>query len=138
MEMPEDCFECPFGIIDDTDQTDKELDIETLEGTMHASVGDYIITGVRGEKYPCKPDIFEQTYEPADVSTSSPWHRVEEELPPKATWVLTVATDGNVKLFNIATVDAGGQWWTCSPQNILRELYGVRYWMPIEPPKEDA
>lgn len=73
-----------------------------------------------------------------DAPAASPWHRVEEELPPKATWVMTVATDGNVKLFNIATVDAGGQWWTCSPQNILRELYGVRYWMPIEPPKEDA
>ena len=70
-------------------------------------------------------------------TTASPWHRVEDELPPKATWVLTVATDGNVKLFNIATVDAGGQWWTYSPQNILRELYGVRYWMPIEPPKEE-
>ena len=67
--------------------------------------------------------------------TALPWHRVEDELPPKATWVLTVATDGNVKLFNIATVDAGGQWWTCSPQNILMELHGVRYWMPIEPPK---
>ena len=65
------------------------------------------------------------------------WHRVKDGLPPKATWVLTVATEGNVKLFNIATVDAGGQWWTCSPQNILRELYGVRYWMPIEPPKEE-
>ena len=73
-----------------------------------------------------------------ETPTASPWHRVEEELPPKATWVLTVATDENVKLFNIATVDAGGQWWTCSPQKILRELYGVRYWMPIEPPKEDA
>ena len=72
------------------------------------------------------------------LPTASQWHRVEDGLPPKATWVLTVATDGNVKLFNIATVDAGGQWWTCSPQNILRELYGVRYWMPIEPPKEDA
>ena len=44
-------------------QTDKEMDIETLEGTMHADVGDYIITGVKGEKYPCKPDIFEATYE---------------------------------------------------------------------------
>ncbi len=44
-------------------QTDKEIDIETLEGTMHADVGDYIITGVKGEKYPCKPDIFEATYE---------------------------------------------------------------------------
>ena len=60
-------------------QTDKELDIETLEGTMHASVGDYIITGVRGEQYPCKPDIFEQTYEPADAPAASPWHRVEDE-----------------------------------------------------------
>lgn len=44
-------------------QTDTELDIETLEGTMHASVGDYIITGVHGEQYPCKPDIFLETYE---------------------------------------------------------------------------
>jgi hypothetical protein len=43
-------------------QTDKEIDIETLEGTMHASVGDYIITGVNGEQYPCKPDIFVKTY----------------------------------------------------------------------------
>ena len=47
-------------------QTDKELDIETLEGTMHASVGDWIITGVNGEKYPCKPDIFAKTYEPVE------------------------------------------------------------------------
>ena len=45
-------------------QTDKEIDIETLEGTMHASIWDYIITGVNGEQYPCKPDIFEKTYEP--------------------------------------------------------------------------
>ena len=44
-------------------QTDAEFDIETLEGTMHANVGDFIITGVNGEKYPCKPDVFWQTYE---------------------------------------------------------------------------
>lgn len=47
-------------------QTDVELTIETLEGQMHASVGDYIITGVNGEQYPCKPDIFEKTYEPVE------------------------------------------------------------------------
>lgn len=47
-------------------QTDKEIDIKTLEGIMHADVGDYIITGVKGEKYPCKPDIFEATYEKVD------------------------------------------------------------------------
>ncbi len=39
------------------------LEIETLEGVMQASVGDWIIRGVQGEFYPCKPDIFEQTYE---------------------------------------------------------------------------
>jgi hypothetical protein len=39
--------------------------IETLEGTMAARPGDYIIRGVQGEVYPCKPDIFEATYEAA-------------------------------------------------------------------------
>ena len=37
--------------------------IETLEGHMTAMIGDYIIKGVNGEFYPCKPDIFEKTYE---------------------------------------------------------------------------
>ena len=35
----------------------------TLEGPLHVSPGDWIITGVKGERYPCKPDIFEATYE---------------------------------------------------------------------------
>lgn len=39
------------------------LHIITLEGTLYAYPGDYIIRGVKGEIYPCKPDIFEQTYE---------------------------------------------------------------------------
>lgn len=42
-----------------------ELKIQTLEGEMTASNGDWIIKGVNGEFYPCKPDIFEKTYEPA-------------------------------------------------------------------------
>jgi len=42
------------------------LVIQTLEGDMVADLGDYIIKGVKGEFYPCKPDIFEQTYEPAE------------------------------------------------------------------------
>jgi hypothetical protein len=37
--------------------------IETLEGFLLADPGDYIITGVNGEQYPCKPDIFDKTYE---------------------------------------------------------------------------
>ena len=41
------------------------LQIHTLEGTMTADPGDYVIRGVQGEFYPCKPDIFAQTYDPA-------------------------------------------------------------------------
>lgn len=41
------------------------IHIPTLEGTMIASPGDWIIRGVQGEFYPCKPDIFAATYEPA-------------------------------------------------------------------------
>ncbi len=43
----------------------KDLTIPTLEGDHTANVGDWIIKGVKGELYPCKPDIFEMTYEPA-------------------------------------------------------------------------
>jgi hypothetical protein len=51
-------------------QTDEEVTIHTLEGTMRASPGDFIITGVNGEKYPCKPDIFIKTYEPVEEQLS--------------------------------------------------------------------
>jgi len=40
--------------------------IDTLEGRLRVSPGDWIITGVAGESYPCKAEIFEQLYEPAD------------------------------------------------------------------------
>lgn len=42
------------------------VQIDTLEGEMEASVGDWIIKGVMGEFYPCKPDIFALTYEAAE------------------------------------------------------------------------
>lgn len=47
-------------------------EIHTLEGVMRANVGDYIITGVMGEVYPCKPDIFEATYEPVGDDEPAP------------------------------------------------------------------
>lgn len=40
--------------------------IETLEGTMSANKSDWVIKGINGEFYPCKPDIFEKTYDPAE------------------------------------------------------------------------
>jgi hypothetical protein len=49
------------GLLVDGDQ----ICIATLEGVMRASPGDWIIKGVKGEFYPCKPDIFDATYEPA-------------------------------------------------------------------------
>lgn len=42
------------------------LEIKTLEGIMRADKNDWIIKGIAGEFYPCKPDIFEATYEPAE------------------------------------------------------------------------
>ena len=45
------------AVILDSDQI-----IETLEGPLQGRKGDYLITGIRGEKYPCKPDIFHETY----------------------------------------------------------------------------
>ena len=49
------------SISDDTPPC--ELFVKTLEGDMHVSVGDYVIEGISGELYPCKPDIFLKSYE---------------------------------------------------------------------------
>ena len=48
-------------------KTNKKIEILTLEGTMTASVGDYIIEGINRECYPCKPNIFEKTYDPVII-----------------------------------------------------------------------
>jgi hypothetical protein len=64
------------------------LRIETLEGAMLASPGDWVIRGVSGEFYPCKPDIFDATYEPvpqqqanepSQTERHNPWARQSKE-----------------------------------------------------------
>ncbi len=57
-------------------QTQEEMDIQTLEGIMHANIGDWVITGIKGEQYPCKPDVFEKTYEPV---VDEKWDTDEEK-----------------------------------------------------------
>jgi len=57
MEVSNDNFYINHGLVRGG------LIIKTLEGEHVANIGDYIIKGVKGEYYPCKPDIFEQTYE---------------------------------------------------------------------------
>ena len=46
---------------------DGAVGVDTLEGLMRVDIGDWVIRGVQGEFYPCKPDIFDATYEPADT-----------------------------------------------------------------------
>ena len=54
---------CPIAV--DPPENKPSLVIPTLEGDMRVDVGDWIIKGVAGEFYPCKPEIFDKTYEPA-------------------------------------------------------------------------
>ena len=56
--------QCVISYVEDGDNS--YVTIKTLEGLMRADIGDYIIKGVKGELYPCKPDIFELTYRCTD------------------------------------------------------------------------
>lgn len=69
VQITNDTFDAPrpnaehiAGLIYDSVQ--RCVLIRTLEGEMRGDLGDWIITGVKGEHYPCKPDIFAATYEP--------------------------------------------------------------------------
>jgi len=55
-------------------QLTERIEIETLEGIMVGNVGDWLITGVKGEKYPCKDDIFRATYEPVELEAVETAH----------------------------------------------------------------
>lgn len=59
----ESMFQDPRVIIH---EEHKQFMVGTLEGSMTGQIGDWLIRGVKGELYPCKPDIFEATYEPAE------------------------------------------------------------------------
>ena len=95
-------------------RTNDELEIETLEGTMKASPGDFIITGVHGEKYPCKPDIFWETYEEGDNDTSVEafvidncieWYNIISELSRKEEQYYLKKEEYNRKEFEIVFID---------------------------------
>jgi hypothetical protein len=59
----------PKEDIENVELRNGDLYIQTLEGEMKANIGDYIIRGVKGEYYPCKPDIFEATYDTIEILT---------------------------------------------------------------------
>lgn len=57
----------PTGVVSEVSSAGISFRIHTLEGVMIVRPGDWIITGVNGERYPCKPDIFEKTYDTQEV-----------------------------------------------------------------------
>ncbi len=73
-DLSEEHLEALHALLGDTEWTSEReghMHIYTLEGVMDASPGDWIIKGVKGECYPCKPDIFAATYEPATPAPAS-------------------------------------------------------------------
>jgi len=68
---PEDSIPPDVEVVSLNDK--KAYFVPTLEGDMSVRPGDFIITGVKGERYPCRADIFEETYEPADEAGPIDW-----------------------------------------------------------------
>ena len=124
-------------------QTDKVMYIETLEGIHKADIGDYIIAGVKGEQYPCKPDIFEQTYEPEDLkgpkstpltwtkSTSlNGWISVKDRLPEDDKDVLVY--DSGSKEIIMASYNSDYDEWS-TPYDYYYDLDNdkITHWQPL-------
>lgn len=63
MALPPEVIGIPFACADNWDHEGCKFFIQTLEGPVQISPGDYIVTGVAGEIYPCRGDIFEATYD---------------------------------------------------------------------------
>ena len=110
--------------------------IRTLEGEHHASPGDYIIKGVNGEFYPCKPGIFVKTYESAALTPPNGWVSVEERLPTDERPVLVFVGYADTMTGFITTssyfcFDANPHWqWDGLTQDEQKTLF----WMPLPPP----
>lgn len=129
-------------------------EIKTLEGIMVAKAGDYIIRGVHGELYPCKPDIFKKTYEEVEAIEhlkSTNWIPVSERLPEERDWFLAVFRELDTGYQLIPRVaefinrpddeHATSDGWRIidfkGPKEYIKLLKCVA-WMPLpEPYKED-
>lgn len=95
---------------------DETLIIRTLEGEMTAQPGDWIIKGVKGEFYPCKPDIFAATYENATRAqeTAAPDDRINLPAAERIQAVLASTFGGMHHVFNVKKFNEGGtrEYWT--------------------------
>lgn len=82
------------------DEDPWELYVDTLEGRMLVSVGDYIVKGVKGELYPCKPDVFAMTYEEAHDTLD--WKRSVVRANDLLNDIVSEEACGNVEIPNVA------------------------------------
>jgi len=81
---------------------DCDIAIRTLEGEMRAVPGDWIIRGVEGEFYPCKPDIFAATYDASDDAEWPPEHMSPQEHYRETERLLNEGVDVRQRISNIA------------------------------------
>ena len=112
-------------------------EIKTLEGTMIANAGDYIIQGVHGEIYPCKADIFQKTYTEDKPKTNAvtvqEWISVKDRLPEEKVNCIVhyrhaYCDDDDYWAIGICFYD--GEKFQINP------AYKVTHWMPMpNPPK---
>ena len=122
------------------------LVIHTLEGDHHASPGDYIIKGVSGEFYPCKPDIFAKTYEAVLPTLTPPneWVSVEERLPDKYGEYIVCACDeggpideqiwGDTVVVFADYYDGTFIWYEGNREYDISDI--VTHWMPLPAPPD--
>ena len=103
--------------------------IQTLEGIHHASVGDFIIKGIRGEFYPCKPDIFAKTYESATLTPPNEWVSVDNKLPKNGVPVLIGNPHWDYPV--VASCAGYGVWMDSWHQKMT---FTPTYWMPLPAP----
>ena len=110
---------------------------KTLEGEHLANIGDYIIRGVCGEFYPCKPDIFKKTYEKVETIEhlkSTNWIPVDEKLPDPDKYILVSFFNSSIPMIGRYTVDDndGGTFRVGDEDESVGEhgLY-VNAWMPL-------
>ena len=99
------------------------LSIKTLEGMMRVSIGDYIIKGVRGEFYACKPDVFEKTYcSDVDLDSGVDWSKVpldtkiyvkDYEIDKWTPRYFAKYENGKVYAWS-----GGGTSWSCGESNM--------------------
>jgi hypothetical protein len=103
--------------------------IETMEGYHVVSPGDWIIRGIQGELYPCKPDIFEATYEPAEAMTISlPVASFSDVLLVINTKVQPIITAARAFVDRLQEVESDARWkqvWT------MAHIHGLPYTGPF-------